>query len=203
MRRLIVVVIAVLMVLSLAACGGGDEAAAPEGEVAVQTQGSVPAPSGAAIAESLASSNTLSPQEAQVFEPFPTDEEALPDVIKERLDASRPMVVYFYDATQKTTDDQRAEIDAVLADYRGLIDLVSFDVSKYVTTDTSGTITAKPGLTDDVTAKQVATLLGSDYLDVNFTPYVVFVDRQGYITWRARSFIDSALIEREVLRATE
>jgi len=201
MRRLVVVGIAVLMAFSLTACGGGDEA--PEGEVAVQTQGAaVPAPAGAAV-QSEASSNTLSPQEPSEFEPFPTDPEALPADIKQRLDAKRPMLQYFYDPTQKTTDDQRAEIDSVLSEYRGLIDLVAYDVSKYVSTDASGVVSPLPGMADDVTAQQVARLLGSDYLDASFTPYIVFVDRQGYITFRFRGFVDSALLEREVLRATE
>jgi len=202
MRRLIVVGFAVVMVLSLVGCGGGDDTATEE--VAVQTQGTaVPSPAGAAPAESAGPTNTLSPQEKQVFEPFPTDEEVLTAEVKQRLEAKRPMLLYFYDATQKTTNDQRAEIDTVLAEYRGLIDLVSYDVSKYVSTDASGVVTPKPGMEDDITAQQVATLLGSDYLDVTFTPYIVFVDRQGYITWRVRGWVDSALLEPQVLRATE
>lgn len=206
MRRIVVVIVAVLMVFGLVGCGGGgDEAAAPEGEVAVQTQGAatVPAPTGATLTASEASSNTLSPQEAQKFEAFPTDEEALPDVIAQRLESERPMLVLFYDATQKTTDDQRVAVDSVMAEYRGLIDLVSFDVSKYVTTDASGVVTPKDAITDDPTARAVATLMGGDHLNVKFTPYIVFVDKQGYITYRVRGYVDSAFIEREVLRATE
>jgi len=202
MRRLIVVGIAVMMVFSLTGCGGGEDPA--DQEVAVQTQGTaVPAPAGATPPQSEGPTNSLSPQEKQVFEPFPTDEEALPAEIKQRLDAKRPMLLLFYDTTQKTTNDQRTEIDSVLSEYRGLIDLVSYDVSKYVSTDASGVVTPKPGMEDDLTAQQVATLLGSDYLGVTFTPYIVFVDRQGYITWRVRGWVDSALLEPQVLRATE
>lgn len=208
MRRLVVVVIAVVMALSLTACGGGGGDAATttkSGEVATQTQAtktSTAAKPGAAVA-SENSSNTLSPQEASVFEAFPTDPEVLPAEIKQRLDSKRPMLIYFFDATQRHTDDARAQVDAVLADYRGLIDLVAFDVSKYVTTDASGSVQPKPGIADDPTAQQVAMLLSSNYLNVTYTPYIVFVDRQGYITYRFRGMIDADLLERQVLRATE
>lgn len=207
MRRLVVVVIAVVMVLSLTACGGGGDTATTtkSGEVATQTQAdktSTAAKPGAAVA-SENSSNTLSPQEGQAFEPFPTDSEVLPNEIKQRLDSKRPMLIYFFDATQRHSDDERAQVDAVLADYRGLIDLVAFDVSKYVTTDASGSVQPKPGIADDPTAQQVAMLLSSNYLNVTYTPYIVFVDRQGYITYRFRGMVDSDLLERQVLRATE
>lgn len=201
MRRLFAVVIVVALAVSLSGCGGGGEEPAAEGEVAVQTQ--APSTAVAPVAATAETSDTLSPGEPQAFEPFPDAEEALPDVIKQRIEADRPMLVFFYDASQKTTDDQRKAIDAVLADYRGLIDLVSFDASKYVTIDETGTVSVKPGMMDDVVAQQVARLMSSDHLDIGFTPYLVFVDRQGYITYRYRGYVDESAIEREVLRATE
>lgn len=208
MRRLVVVMIAVSMLLTLTACGGGGDNAGTttqSGEVATQTQADKTSTAAApgATTPSVVSSNTLSPQEAQKFEPFPTDKEVLPDQIKQRLDAKRPMLVYFYDTTQRHTDDARAQIDKVLGDYRGLIDLVAFDVSKYVTTDASGSVLPKPGIADDPTAQQVAMLLSSNYLNVRYTPYLVFVDRQGYIIYRFSGMVDADLLERQVLRATE
>jgi hypothetical protein len=124
-------------------------------------------------------------------------------VISQRIAASKPMLIFFYDSQQKTTDDQRAAIDTVLNDYRGTIDLVSFDAGKYVTVDESGTVSVKPGMEEDETAERVARLMSADNLDVRFTPYLVFVDRQGYITYRYRGYVDESAIEREVLRATE
>lgn len=204
MRRLVVVALVAALALSLAGCGGGEEEPAT-GEVAVQTQGgsTPPAAPAAAAAASAASSDTLSPGEPQKFEPFPSAPEVVPTVIADRIESGQPMLVFFYDATQKASDDQRAAIDAVLADYRGLIDLVSFDAGKYVSTDDSGTISIKPGMEDDPTAQQIARLLGADNLDVGYTPYIVFVNDRGYITYRVRGYVDSALLEREVLRATE
>ena len=37
------------------------------------------------------------------------------------------MMIFFFDPAQTSTDDVRAEIDAVMKDYRGLIDLVTFN----------------------------------------------------------------------------
>lgn len=206
MRRLVAVMVASALVVSLAGCGGGGEEPAAEqgGEVAVQTQAPAapPAPTGAA-ADAADTENTLSPGEEQVFEPFPVDDELTPDVVRQRLESGQPMLLFFYDGAQKATDDQQAAIDETLADYRGLIDLVSFDTARYVSTDDSGTISVKPGMEDDETAQQVARLLGAEALGVKFTPYIVFVNDRGYITYRIRGYVDSALIEREVLRATE
>lgn len=207
MRRLVVVGIVAALALSLAGCGGGGSQTASSqqsGSVAVQTK----APGGSSGASSIAAastptSDTLSPQEPQLFVAFPTGAEVVPEVIRQRLDARQPMLIYFYDSAQTTSVDQSASIAAALADYRGLIDLVSFDTGKYVTTDESGTVTVAPGMEKDAVAQQVANLLGADQLNVKFTPYIVFVDRQGYITYRFRGPVDSAILEREVLRATE
>jgi len=197
MRRLVAVVIMLVLAITLVACGGGaeeppaDDAATP----------ATPAPP-TAVSEDDARPD-YSPEEEQLYEPFPTDEEVLPQAIAERLEADAPMIVYFYDTSQKTTDDQDAWIERVMNDYRGLIDLVSFDVGKYVSTDESGAITVKSGLEDDETARQVAQLMGQDYLDVKFTPYLVLVDEDGYMTYRFRGPVDDKTLEREVLRATE
>ncbi len=207
MRRTVVVAVAVMMVLSLAGCGGGGGDtgagdASPSPSIAGTT---TPASSVSQVSSDLSSeaSDTISPLEEQKFVAFPTDEDVLPDAIKQRLEAAQPMLIFFGDPTQKTNDDQAEAIDAVMGDYRGLISLVTFDVGKYVTSDQDGTIEIKAGMENDPTAKKVARLLGSDYLNIKFTPYLVFVNSDGYITHRVRGYVDSALIEREVLRATE
>jgi hypothetical protein len=187
------------MLVTLVGCGGGAEE--PAGEVTTQTQATPPAPEDAA-GEEVAIADA-SPAEPQAFEPFPTADEVLTSEIAERLEAEQPMIILFYDEAQQTSDDQRAQVDAVLADYRGLIELVAYDVGEYVQVDEDGSITVLPDMAKDESAQKVARLFSEDYLGITFTPYLVFVNADGYITYRYRGFVDSKLIEREVLRATD
>lgn len=199
MRRLVVALVVACMLVTLVGCGGGEEE--PAGEVTTQTQATPAAPAGTTgEGEAVADA---SPEEGQTFEPYPTAEDVLTSEIGERLDAKQPMIVLFYDAAQQTSDDQRAAIDAVLAEYRGLIELVAYDVGEYVQVGEDGSITVLAEMADDETSRKVAMLLSEDYLGVRFTPYLVFVNSDGYITYRYRGFVDGELIEREVLRATE
>lgn len=207
MRRLVALVIALMLVGSvLVGCGGGDETPAPAEEQA-------PATTAQPAAAEEPAELPKTPVEGQVFEPFPSAEgetQIAPDAIQQRLTDGQPMVVFFYDDTQKTSDDQSDVIKSVLDDYRGLIDLVKFDVSKYVKSGEDGeiTIVAPTKLNEgsgdaDLVATQVAKLIGEDYLNVRFTPYTVLVDHQGYVTFRMRGVIDDKTFEREVLRATQ
>lgn len=201
MRRLVVALVVACMLVTLVGCGGGGEEAAPSGEVTTQTQATPAAPENAGDEDVVIAD--ASPLEGQVFEPFPTDVEVLTSEIAERLDAGQPMIILFFDEAQQTSDDQREEIDAVLKDYRGLIELVAYDVGEFVQVDEDGAITVLPDMAEDESARQVARLFSEDYLGITFTPYLVFVDSDGYITYRYRGFVDGKLIEREVLRATE
>lgn len=207
MSRLFAPALAVLLVfsvISISGCGGGNaggDAQPPGG--ATPAPASAPAPASPSGAEAQGEDNVLSPQPEQVFEPFPSDEAIVPKAILDRLSAKQPMLVLFYDPAQKITDDQRAAIDAAMKEYRGLIDLVSFDIGKYVTSTETGTITMKPGITADENANKVARLLNSDNLNITYTPYIIFVDAQGYITHRYRGYVDEKAIEREILRATQ
>jgi len=202
MSRLIAVILVAMLALVAAGCAPAEDQAVdqpPPGEAA-------PAPDPAALAgdpEAAAEGNVLSPLPEQPFEPFSTDETLVPQEILDRLETQQPMLLFFHDATQRSTNDQREAIDAVLADHRGLIDMIAFDVGKYVTTDASGKITAKPELLEDPTTEKVARLISSDHLNVTYTPYLVFVDGQGHITHRYRGYVDERLIEREILRATQ
>ncbi len=131
-----------------------------------------------------------SPVEATAPAPFPSVlSTALPEELSARLDAGRPMVLFFYDTTEPETKAVRAELDAVLKENRGLVDLVTFDV------------TQADGTEPSPTAKQAA-VLAID-LGVKGTPYIIVVDRNGFITWRMLGFVDRDVIGREVLRATE
>ncbi len=197
MDRRIVVVIAALCALFMFGCAPADE---PTAEQPADAAPAPAAPAPADPAEPL--TPELSPNPEQAFVPFPTDENLVPQVILDRLETDQPMLIFFFDPAQRTTDDQRAEIEAAIADYRGVIDLVSFDVGKFVTTGASGVITLKPGITEDETADKVARLISADNLNVTATPYIIFVDDQGHITYRFRGFVDRELIDREISRAT-
>jgi hypothetical protein len=196
MRRTVAVLIVALLALTLVACGGGTSEEEPvttpdTGEAAPPPPVEDEAPD-------------LSPLEEQVYKPFPVDSElGVPAAIQSRLDAGQPMIIVFYDDSQKTTDDQEDIIRSVTETYRGLIDVVSFNLGAYVTQDAQGAITVQAGLSEDETAKQVARLIDADHLDVRFTPFLVIVDDQGYVTWRHRGISDDKTLEREVLRVTE
>ena len=195
MRRTAAVLIVALLALTLVACGGG---AAEEPPVTPDEGAAAPPPP--PVDEAV----DLSPLEEQVYEPFPVDSElGVPDAILSRLEAGQPMIIVFYDDSQKTTDDQEDIIRSVTETYRGLIDVVSFNLGAYVTQDAQGTITVQPGLSDDETAKQVTRMIDADHLDIRFTPFVLIVDDQGYVTWRHRGISDDKTLEREVLRVTE
>lgn len=208
MRRLVAALLVALLALTLAGCGGGGG----EAETPATTPAAPTAPTAPAAGDGTEPVD-LSPTEPQVFERFPGGEsvsmlpedlaEITPVAIQDRLDADQPMIIVFYDATQSFTNETSAAVSAVLADYRGLIDYVSFDVGKYAVSDPDGHITIKADMATDEEAKKVATLLSKEYLNVTFTPYTVLVDSDGYITYRFRGPIDANLLEREVMRATD
>ncbi len=196
MRRTVAVLVVALLVLALVGCGGG---AAEEPATTPDAEGAAPPPS---AEEEVAVD--LSPPEPQEYVPFPVDSElGVPSAIQSRLDAGQPMIIIFYDDTQKTTDDQEQIVRSVTDAYRGLIDVVSFNLAGYVTQDAQGTISVEPGLTEDKTAKQVLRLIDADHLDVRFTPFIIVVDHNGYVTWRYRGISDDKNLEREVLRVTD
>ncbi|MBE0417205.1 MAG: hypothetical protein IBX63_05530 [Coriobacteriia bacterium] len=195
MRRTVAVLIVALLALTLVACGGGTS---EEPDTTPDTGDAAPPPPPEEEAPDL------SPSEEQVFEPFPVDSElGVPTAIQSRLDAGQPMIIVFIDDSQKTTDDQNEIVRSITETYRGLIDVVSFNLGAYVSQDAQGAITVKPGLSDDEIAKQVARLIDADHLDIRFTPFLVIVDDQGYVTWRHRGISDDKTLEREVLRVTE
>jgi len=187
MRRLVAAFALVAVALSLAACGGDSGTATPE------TPAAAPQPAPAATpAESFNASDTKSPKEIVRNEQFPTDATQVPAAILDRLTAKQPMLVFFSDSTQIVTSDQRKEIDAVMKEYRGLIDFVAYDVRTGV---------ASAETSPDVETQKAWSMAG--LVGVKHTPYVLFVDRAGRITGRFSGFADRGLLEREVLRATD
>jgi hypothetical protein len=181
MRRVVVALVVVSMAFVVAGCGGGSETPAadtPEAEV----------PAAPVAAPEVAPPTDKSPVEVGYPAPFPaiTSTET-PSVIQQKLDAGAPMAIFFYDGTQVVTTTQRVELEAALAEYRGLIDLITFNLA--------------PGGTAPREA-ELAAAVGDD-LGVTGTPYIILVDGNGYVTWRFKGFVDREIISREVLRATE
>lgn len=184
MRRIIVAVLAVGLALSVTGCGGGaDEATTTETPA-------TPAPAPAAAAVAVPTVTDRSPVESGTPEAFPSLEgTTVPETVASKLQSGRPLLLFFYDKNELETKTQRAEVDAVLTEYRGLIDLVSFDIGA----------TKNGGATD--AAKQAVVLANG--LRVSSTPYIIIVDGNGFITWRWLGYVDREIINKEVLRATE
>ncbi|MDI6713009.1 MAG: hypothetical protein QMD96_07200 [Anaerosomatales bacterium] len=183
MRRIIAAIVVASCALALVGCGGGG------GGGTEQAQSQTPPPP-ASSGQQQPQVVDRSPVETPTAVPFPSQiSTAMPESVKSKLDAGRPMILFFYDTTESETKQQRAEIDAVLKEYRGLIDLVTFDVTL-----------PKSGSPSDAVkrAASFATDLG-----VKSTPYIIVVDSGGFITWRWLGFVDRDVIEREVLRATQ
>lgn len=185
MRRIAAALVIVVIAASLAACGGGDSGAAASGGAAGGQPAPAPAPVPAAPA--AAPGDSKSPVEKATNEAFPTSKFLVPTAILDRLAAKQPMLIFYYDSTQVVTAEQRGEIDALMEKYRGLIDLVAYDVST-------------ASASKDPEIQKAMELAGA--LNVKFQPYLLFVDRGGRVIARFSGYTDRDLLEREVLRAT-
>lgn len=191
MRRVVAVFVAVALSLTLAGCGGGDKKSEESSAETPKPSASAP-PAAPSDSESAADRTPLEQVKFErVSEGAKSSESTgLPEAIQQRLDSGQPMLLLFFDKGQKTTDDVRGEVDAVVKQYRGTIDLLAYDIGQ----DTDD------GKHDTEDAEAVTLARG---LEVSFTPYIVLVDEQGLITWRYRGYVDRGIIEREVLRATD
>lgn len=183
MRRLVAALVLVALAVGLAACGGGG-GTAEKGGGALPPEGAKPRAKSEEPAYAVDRSKN---EDAGTPTPFPSFESTgVPAVIQEKLDAGRAMLIFFYDPAQQSTNDVRAEVDAVMRQYRGLIDLVTFNVG-------GGPMNE---------AALAATSYAAE-LRVSGTPYLLTVDKNGYITWRWRGYVDRGVIAREVERATQ
>ena len=177
MRRLVVALVAVALVLVLAGCGGGDQAAPAD------TPASAPAAAPAAPGE--APPVALSENEPPVFSEFPTSS-AVPKDLRELVDAKQPTLIYFYDSSQKTSKETRKLINSVIEKNRGLVELVAYDVGKYVSSDAAKPVTVNKKFAKDPKYQQAVEL--AQLLDVSSTPFVVLTDGQGYIIWKFKGW---------------
>jgi len=191
MRRLVVALTIALLAFGLSGCGGGGSTATP----AATTPPPAPAPAPTTSAEVTG----ISDNEPPVFEPFPMGSTITTEVA-ERVAAKQPTLIYFYDSGQYTGGEDRAIIDKVLDDNRGLVELVAYDIGEYTTIDASGTITIDPEFSNDPVAQQAVGMART--LGVSFTPYFVLTDSQGYIIWKFRGLVDRDFLDREIQRAS-
>ncbi|MBN1193046.1 MAG: hypothetical protein JXA36_05090 [Coriobacteriia bacterium] len=181
MRRILVAVLAASLVLTLAACGGGGE----EEPATTET----PADAAPVVAEGVVEPEAADRSandgdiEPMLFPEFVNIE--MPVVIREKLDAGRPMLIFFYDDAQQVTATSRVEVDVVMNDYRGLVDLLTFSVGG-----------------DAADPNTLAAVAYANELGATSTPYIIIVDEGGWITWRCRGFAERGVIEREVERAS-
>lgn len=200
MRSIVAVLIAALVAITLSGCGGGGNQTAEQPPAT-----EAPAPAAAPVA-GQASAGVQTPTDASKTEtlsysPLVSKGVTAPAAVADRIKAKQPFILVFYDAPQPVTDDQKAIISGVLKKYRGLVGLVTYNVGKHVSQDESSTITVKDSLLKDKSARQAVEFARG--LRVNFTPYVIVVDKYGYTTYRGRGLVDGKTLEREVLRVGE
>jgi hypothetical protein len=192
MRRTVAVLIVAVFAVSLAGCGGSQPATTAPAPAPAAAPAVAPAPAAGTPAVADRSVN-----ESDVFLPFPTGE-VVPAQLNDLIVAKQPTLIFFYSGDQ-TSSENRKIIDKVRADNRGLVDLVTYNLGKYVSTSEAGTITVDPKFASDPAASEAVTL--AQVLGVTNTPFVVLTDSQGYIIWKFRGLLDSAFLEREILRA--
>jgi hypothetical protein len=199
MRRLVAALTVLMLALSLAACGGG-------GAAETATPPAADAGAGAAAAGGAATTlpqvTDRSANESSTFVPFPTGSAIPPDLMYKVTVEKQPTLIYFYDSTQQTSKEVRRIIDAIRSENRGLVDLVTYDIGKYMTVSADGSLIMDPSLASDANAKSAVLLARDPAIAVTFTPFIVLTDGQGYIIFKHRGLVDRKLLEREVLRAS-
>ena len=205
MRRLVVAVFVVGVALSLVGCGGSSDTSTPASSSTAAPAAAAPA---ATTQTGLKGAPTTLPEignrsenETTTFAPFPNDA-TVPDVLKQKISTDKqPTLVYFFDSGQKVSQDTRSIIDDVRERNRGMVDLVAYDLGKYVTANSDGSVVVDPSLVADPAQKQVVTFARNPAINVTFTPFIVLTDSQGYIIYKHRGLPDMAFLERQVQRA--
>lgn len=198
MRRLVAAIVVLAVALSLAGCGGGStppatSTAAPTVAAPVAAPGS---------SSSLPPVNDRSVNETTTFAPFPTGD-TIPADLKQKITVEhQPTILFFYDSTQQSSKEVRTIIDTVRADNRGLVDLVAYDIGRYMTVNPDGSVTVAEDLMKDTGAVAAIKLARNPAINVTFTPLIVLTDGQGYIVYKHRGLVDKAFLEREMLRAS-
>jgi len=198
MRRLVVAAFAVVLALTLTGCGGGGGAAQTPAAAPATTTA---APAAVAGAPSSTTLGNRSANETETFVPFPTAD-YVPAELKQKITVDKqPTLIYFFDSGQKTSTEVREMIDTVRHRNSGMVDLVAYDLSKYVTVNPDGSMNVDQALSADEAHKQVVQFARDPVIGVTFTPFIVLTDGQGYIIYKHSGLADTAFLEREVQRA--
>lgn len=201
MRRPVVALVAVLVagtiVLSLAGCSSGSS------DTSSSTDTNAAPAASTAAAQTLPAIDDRSANASDTFVPFPTGAD-VPAVLNQKITVDKqPTLIYFYDSSQQTSQEVRSIIDDVRYSNRGLVDLVAYDIGKYLTANADGSVDVDSGLAKDSADSLAVTFARNPAIDVSYTPFIVLTDDQGYIIFEHAGLIDATWLEREVQRAAE
>jgi hypothetical protein len=199
MRRIVVAVFAFVLVLIVAGCGGGG--AQTQNQPATTTATAGAAGAAGSSTTNLPEIGDRSANESSTFVAFPTGENVPPDLMYKVTVEKQPTLIYFYDSTQQASKEVRTSIDEVRADNRGLVDLVAYDIGRYLRVKEDGSVEVDASFAENPHAKSAIQLARDPVINVSFTPFIVLTDGQGYIIYKHRGLIDRKFLEREVLRA--
>jgi len=196
MRRLVAALLVAVLTIGLAGCGGGEETPPP-------AETAAPAPTTVSEVgkpvENPIPDRSL--EETAVFEPFPTSAN-VPAAITERLADKQPMLILFVNGGQSETDDLQKSVNKVIADNKGVLDLITYDLGKYTSVSDTGTIEVEEkNLSADDNAEAALGLARE--LGLTAVPFIFLVDDQGYIIFQNRGYIDPVMLDRQVQRVSE
>lgn len=195
MRRLVAALIVVLLAFTLVGCGGGGEEEPATDQAATEAP-----PTTAPVNPDAAPIEDRSIESSETFFPF-SSKDATPSAVEQRLNTKQPMLLFFYDSSLQVADDVRDQVDEVVSNNRGAIDLITYDLGKYVSVNESGVVEVeREAITNDENAKQAVRF--ARVVGVTHLPYIIIVDDQGYQIYWGRGFQDAQLLERQVVRAT-
>jgi hypothetical protein len=123
--------------------------------------------------------------------------------LNEKINVQKqPTLIYFFDSSQYTSKEVRKIIDTVRDENRGMVDLVAYDIGKFVTANADGTVVLKETPTMSDEDRQAIVFARDPAINVTFTPFIVLTDSQGYIIYKHRGLADRAFLEREIQRAS-
>lgn len=198
-RRLVVALIVASIVAPLAGCGGGGGGEAPPADAGAPATGTEASPTAPAPAAGV--TDRSAPEDATVFEPFP-QATGLPEAITDRIADRQPMAILFVDGSQQVTDEVRSALDDAIKANGGAIDLVVYDLGKYVSLDASGqALVDTEKFAKDPKAPEAIALAAA--LKVGITPYIIMTDDQGYVVFRHRGLVDRAFLEMHMERLVD
>lgn len=190
MRRTVVALVVLSFALVVSGCGG--EVTVTEGVVVAE---------GTASVEPTRLVDPSAPAPAVTFEEFPADVELTEGLAADIAD-KQPTVIFFYDGSQKLTNEVRSAIDSALKANRGLATLHAFDMGKYSSVDSSGTVVLDLSEFEESGTAGIAAKLARA-LRVGTAPYLVMTDDQGMIVFRHQGLVDAAFLEMHMGRLSE